>query len=250
MKLNLLLAGRVCGAIPADTVLQGRPYGGTGFICKPVQHCTFHNVPQEDDRISVIEVLNNNPVVITLIGVYLPYFHSESTPLYSETLDNLHGIIQKITSPFILLGDMNAQMSHTAQLSSHVYKSKPYNNHSLLLYDLVCDYEMTSANFQYKQSSVAYTYFKGSTRTYIDHVFVSDQLQDSTVGCAILPYDVENTSDHLPMKTTITLQTEQPTESNEADHSYKCIIWAPAGGARGGTCPPPGNSKIWGPPQG
>ena len=92
----------------------------------------------------------------------------------------------------------------------------------MLLYDLVCDYEMTSANFQYKQS-VDYTYFKGSTRTYIDHVFISDQLQDSTVGCAILPYDVENISDYLPMKTTITLKTEQPTESNEVDHSNKCI---------------------------
>ena len=45
----------------------------------------------------------------------------------------------------------------------------------------------------------------------------------STVGCAILPYDVENTSDHLPMKTTIPLQTEQPTETNDADHSNKCI---------------------------
>ena len=152
--------------IPADTVLQGRPYGGTGFICKPVQHCTFHNVPQEDGRISVIEVLNNNRVVITLISVYLPYFHSESTPLYSETLDKLHSIIQNITSPFILLEDMNAQMPHTAQLSSQWYKSKPYNNHSILLHDLVCDYEMTCANFQYKQS-VVYTYFKGSTRIYI-----------------------------------------------------------------------------------
>ena len=135
-------------SIPADTILQGRPYGGTGFICKPVQHCTYHDIPQEDDRISVIEVRNNNRVVITLIGVYLPYFHSESTPLYSETLDKLHAI-HNITSPFILLGDMNAQMPHTAQLSSQWYKSKPYNNHSMLLYDLVCDYEMTSANFQY-----------------------------------------------------------------------------------------------------
>ena len=189
--------------------MQGRPYGGTGFICKPVPHCTYHDIPQEDDRISVIEVRNNNRVVITLIGVYLPYFHSESTPLYSETLDKLPGTIHNITSLFILLGDMNAQMPHTAQLSSQWYKSKPYNNHSMLLYNLVCDYEMTSANFHYKQS-VAYTYFKGSTRTYIDHMFISDQLQDSTAGCAILPYDVENNSDDLPTKTTITLQTEQP----------------------------------------
>ena len=86
-------------SIPADTVVQGRPYGGTGFICKPVQHCTFHNVPQEDDRISVIEIRNNNRVVITLIGVYLPDFHSVSTPLYGETLDKLDGIIQNITFP-------------------------------------------------------------------------------------------------------------------------------------------------------
>ena len=209
-------------SIPAEAVLQGRPYGGTGFICKTIQHCTFHDVPQEDGRISVIEVLNNNRVVITLIGVYLPYFHSESTPLYSETLDKLHGIIQNFTSPFILLGDMNAQMPHTAQLSSQWYKSKPYNNHSMLLYDLVCDYEMTSANFQYKQS-VDYTYFKGSTHTYIDHVFISDQLQDNIVGCVTLPYDVENTSDHLPMKTTIKLQTEQTSNTNGVDRSTKCI---------------------------
>ena len=209
-------------SIPADTILQGRPYGGTGFICKPVLHCTFHDISQEHDRISVIEVRNNNRVVIILIGVYLPYFHSESTPLYSETLDKLHGIIQNITSPFILLGDMNAQLPHTAQLSPQWYKSKPYNNHSMLLYDLVCDYEMTSANFQYKQS-VNYTYFKGSTRTYIDHVFVSDQLQDNTVDCVILPFDVENTSDHLPMKTTIKLQTEQARNNKEVDHTKMYI---------------------------
>ena len=92
----------------------------------------------------------------------------------------------------------------------------------LTVYDFVCDYEMTSANIQYKQS-VNYTYFKGSTRTYIDHVFVSDQLQDNTVDCVILPYDVENTSDYLPMKTTIKLQTEQPRNNQEVDHTNMSI---------------------------
>ena len=65
-------------SIPADTILQGRPYGGTGF-CKPVQHSTYHDIQQEDDRMSVVEVRNNNRVVLTLIDGYLPYFHSEST---------------------------------------------------------------------------------------------------------------------------------------------------------------------------
>ena len=163
-------------SIPADAVLQGRPYGGTGFICKPVQNCTFHGVPREDDRISVIEILNNNRVVITLISVYLPYFHSESTPLYSETLDKLHGTIQNITSPCILLGDMNAQMPHTAQLPSQWYKSKPYNNHMTLC--AIMKWPVPTFN-------------------------INNQLLTHT--------DVKNTSDHLPMKTTITLQTEQPT---------------------------------------
>ena len=72
--------------IPADTVLQGRPYGGTGFICKPVQHCTFHNVPQEYDRISVIEVLNNNRVVITLIGVFFTLLSLVSQHHYTVKL--------------------------------------------------------------------------------------------------------------------------------------------------------------------
>ena len=75
---------------------------------------------------------------------------------------------------------------------------------------------MTSANFQYKQS-VDYTYYKGSTRTYIDHVFVLDLLQDNAVGCVFLPYDVENTRDYLSIKPTIKLQTEQPSNTNEVD---------------------------------
>ena len=53
----------------------------------------------------------------------------------------------------------------------------------------------------------------------MDHVFISDQLQDNIVDCVMLPYDVENTSDHLPMKTTIKLQTEQTSNTNVVDHS-------------------------------
>ena len=77
----------------------------------------------------------------------------------------------------------------------------------------MCDYEMTSANFQYKQS-VDYTYFKGSTCTYIDHVFISDQMQDNTVGCVILPYDVENTSDRSLTYENHNYITDRATEKH------------------------------------
>ena len=31
---------------------------------------------------------------------------------------------------------------------------------------------------------------------------------------------------------------------------YNTVTWAPAGGGQEGALAPPGNSKIWGPPQG
>ena len=101
-------------------------------LYKQKKHCAIHPFV---DRLLLIQSCG----AITLISVDLLNFHLESTSLYSLTLDKLHDVIQNITSPFILLGDMNAQMPHTAQLSAHWYTSKPYNNHSMLLYDLACD---------------------------------------------------------------------------------------------------------------
>ena len=48
-----------------------------------------------------------------------------------------------------------------------------------------------SANFAYKQS-VGYTYFKGHSRSYIDHVFVSEEIIPYITSCSILALHEDN----------------------------------------------------------
>ena len=47
-------------SVPADEVLAGRPYGDVGFVCRKREHCTIKNVPHADNRISVIQIINNS----------------------------------------------------------------------------------------------------------------------------------------------------------------------------------------------
>ena len=43
-------------SMPADEVVTGRPYVGVGFICKAPPNCIIKDVPQDDNRISVIQI--------------------------------------------------------------------------------------------------------------------------------------------------------------------------------------------------
>ena len=93
-------------SVPADEVLAGRPYGGVGFVCRKREHCTIKNVPHDDNRISVIQIINNKHVLVTIVGVYLPFFCNSSIIEFSETLDKIHAIMESINSPVVLVGDM------------------------------------------------------------------------------------------------------------------------------------------------
>ena len=88
-------------SVPADEILIGRPFGGVGFVCRKLKHCTIKEIPHEDNRLSVIQIVNNKNILVTIIGVYLPYFNSSSTLLYDETLNKIHAIIESVNSPII-----------------------------------------------------------------------------------------------------------------------------------------------------
>ena len=91
---------------------------------------------------------------------------------------------------------------HTSNLTTNWYKQRPFNRHSLLLRDLICDNNMISANYYYRQK-LDYTYFKGHCRSYIDHIFTSEHLIDCLESCEIFDHYSYNTSDHLPVKVHI-----------------------------------------------
>ena len=124
-------------SMPADEVVTGCPYGGVGFICKAPPNCIIKDVPQDDNRISVIQILNNATIILTLVGVYLPFYHTSSSVLYNEILDKVHGIMETAGSPVILLGDMNAQLPGQQNLAVKWYRDRKFNNHSLFLHDFL-----------------------------------------------------------------------------------------------------------------
>ena len=126
----------------------------------------------------------------------MPYFCASSTPQYNETLDKIHAIAETVNSPIILLGDMNAHLPQQNNLSVNWYKQRPFNRHSVLLHDLLSEHSMLSAIFKFKQS-LSYTYFNYTSRSYIDHILVSEGIYDNVISCAILPHSDDNLSDHL-----------------------------------------------------
>ena len=104
---------------------------------------------------------------------------------------------------------MNAQLPQNSNLSVNWHKQGPFNRHSVLLYDFISDDNLISANFKFKQN-VYYTYFNSSARSYIDHMFVSENSHDKFVACTIIPFCEANLSDHLAMKLTMDLVIATP----------------------------------------
>ena len=73
-----------------------------------------------------------------------------------------------------------------------------------------------SVNFAYKQS-VGYIYFKGHSRSYIDHVFVSEEIIPYITSCSILALHEDNTSDHLPILTKMIIKAQNETLAANVD---------------------------------
>ena len=215
-------------SIPADQLLAGRPYGGVGFICRKPLNCNIREIPQNDDRISVIQIINNGQIRLTVVGAYLPFFSGTSCEKYNETLDKIHAITDAADSLVILLGDMNAQLPQQPVLSVNWYKQRPFNKHSVFLHDFLGDHNMISANFHYKQN-MNYTYFSGTSRSYIDHIFVSENTVNQLNNCTILPHHVDNVGDHLPLKVNISLSCK-PSCTSSGDvtlcRQIKNIDWS------------------------
>ena len=97
-------------SIPADQLLVGKPYGDVGFICRKSLNCNTKEKPQDDNRISVMQIVNNGQIRLTIVGTYLPFFCCISSEKYDETLDKIHAIIDNVDSPVILLGVMNVPL--------------------------------------------------------------------------------------------------------------------------------------------
>ena len=130
---------------------------------------------KKSSAIQTVDVSYNGCKVLTVYGVYMPYNSgtASQTELYIDTLNQLSTIIEESSgqAPYVVLGDMNTELSNKATLNENWYKKKPFNCHSVLLYDFLCDNELVICNT--KRSSDNFTYHKGRHTSYIDCVFIN-----------------------------------------------------------------------------
>ena len=85
-------------SIDPSNDLRGRPYGGTGYLCKKKSNVTYKIIECNNDRLYGLKVLVNQTVALSIIGVYLPFYDSSegNTELYIDTLVSLQYFSENI----------------------------------------------------------------------------------------------------------------------------------------------------------
>ena len=199
-------------SMKTDEVALGRPYGGVGYICDLLPGVRYHVVECDSDRICCIRVIKNQKILLTLIGVYLPFDNHTvtQTELYIEVLDQIKCLIQDAndSGPTLIMGDMNTALPQQVALQDKWYCTRPFSKRSVMLYDLICDHDMFVANFTYKQD-INYTYRKAGDKSYIDHLLIPQYCINMLEHCRILCNDYNNVSDHYAISCGITLPTSR-----------------------------------------
>ena len=52
-----------------EQIQKGRSYGGVGFICKQQNELAYRVIEIDNDRLSALQVIRHQSVVLTVIGV-------------------------------------------------------------------------------------------------------------------------------------------------------------------------------------
>ena len=61
-----------------EKIQAGRTHGGVGFICKEILGMEYRSNYIVSDRLCAIQLLCNHSVILTVIGVYMPYFNGSN----------------------------------------------------------------------------------------------------------------------------------------------------------------------------
>ena len=190
---------------------RGRPYGGVGFLGNNRNGLIYDKIECDSDRICGIKVFRENKLVLTVFGLYLPYNDNSvnSMDIYLESLDKVQCLIDDCDSeaPVILIGDMNTSLPRTQFLTNNWFKKRPFCKRSAIFYNFVSSNVMCVANFLSEQSA-NYTFKKGKSVSYIDHMLVPAHIVPKIKDCKLLHNIPDNVSDHVALSMTLELETE------------------------------------------
>ena len=204
---------------PSEPLL-GRPYEGVGFLCKKIPGTGYKQIVCESDRVIGLQILSKHNVVLTFIGVNMPYDNSsvDQTNLYLDTLDQIQCIMDTTDSciPTIIMGDINTVLPQSDRLPENWFSKRPYSKHSVLTYDFLCENNTCVANFMFDQK-VNYTFKRGTSSSYIDHVFIQWHNLHIIKRCDILHDNSDNVSDHFPISFTLDLPLSSQTQEGKVN---------------------------------
>ena len=155
-------------AIPDDTILHVRPYGGLGFLWRRSLTGNIRNIHVNCYRIDAI-LLTHDGSVTLIVNVYLPVDNRQMqhvSPEFSECIDALEIVINEHSYHHVIIGgDFNTDFSRNNAQSKYL-KHFLERNALMNVWDLPC------ADKNDTTTGIVYTYKSSETRSScIDYFF-------------------------------------------------------------------------------
>ena len=166
---------------------------------------------------------------IFVLSIYLPSANHPAEE-FQEHFDYLWALYESLSVQgyTILMGDFNCDLGNSmGDRAPH----EP-NQRGLKLAEFANYFNLCPVNLLKQCSGPVYTYhsYCGPYRSTIDYIFLPNCLFNSIVSVKTLELDIDNTSDHLPVQTSIILPDlsfNKLSSVNNAESSSKNkILWS------------------------
>ena len=195
---------------------RGRGYGGVAIFWRKniiaVPICGISS-----DRIIGIKA-EIGLQKLCVINVYVPSDITDGATVDS-CLEEMLGIILDVCHEYsiIVMGDFNVQLG----IDGGPRGTGICSNLGRRILDMLCneDILMSCCDMSYKGQGPVFTFQRqGIGKSWIDHIFVSNDMYDYIYKCEVIKEDLLNVSDHLPVSLTLSLKEGQ--SSPVSKHPY------------------------------
>ena len=191
---------------------QGRPHGGVLWLIE--KKLKIRDFVLLSDQISKIIIELNNNTSIAIYGVWLGFDDTQnragSFAAFQNNLLILESelsILNATETPFVFMGDFNADLNRKRRFDKHFNKFMVSNN-------------LSACENLFATGELKYTYKKGRTTAYIDYALCRSDNNEFITAYNILN-DPEDTSDHQPIRIEIEYDSTSLHVSESAPKNSK-----------------------------
>ena len=190
----------------------GRRHGGVALVCKRQNGLAFHEISCDDARLCGVTICSGHTPIMTIFGCYMPFWDGSAQTVdhYADICGKLDALISahRPSAPVALIGDFNCALPRmpTDDRPANWAQLRGFSPLSCIMQGLLDDHALIVGEFCFPQQT-SYTYHRGSFRTHIDHVAISNSLRAVMMSCRILSSAFENLSPHLPIIADLNIAT-------------------------------------------